>query len=91
MLQLSVPVLAGPVPSPALQTQRPRGLLYPPCHSSFLALIPPVIPCPCFSSGDVTWECVRDHLMSFTYSSWIYLQNATLALKNWALAMISGH
>ncbi|XP_050834311.1 transmembrane protein 214, partial [Serinus canaria] len=42
-------------------------------------------------SGDVTWECVRDHLMSFTYSSWIYLQNATLALKDWALAMISGH
>ncbi|KAL2308108.1 hypothetical protein Nmel_001107 [Mimus melanotis] len=42
-------------------------------------------------NGDVTWECVRDHLMSFTYSSWIYLQNATLALKNWALAMISGH
>ncbi|XP_066402076.1 transmembrane protein 214 [Molothrus aeneus] len=42
-------------------------------------------------SGDVTWECVRDHLMSFTYSSWMYLQNATLALKNWALAMISGH
>lgn len=42
-------------------------------------------------NGDVTWMCVRDHLMSFTYSSWIYLQNATLALKNWALAMISGH
>ncbi|NXA00506.1 T214B protein, partial [Nesospiza acunhae] len=42
-------------------------------------------------SGDVTWECVRDHLMSFTYSSWMYLQNATVALKNWALAMISGH
>ncbi|NWQ71783.1 TM214 protein, partial [Neopipo cinnamomea] len=42
-------------------------------------------------NGDVTWECVRDHLMSFTYSSWIYLQNTTLALKNWALAMISGH
>ncbi|XP_072782301.1 transmembrane protein 214 isoform X1 [Taeniopygia guttata] len=42
-------------------------------------------------NGDVTWECVGDHLTSFTYSSWIYLQNATLALKNWALAMISGH
>ncbi|NXR63330.1 T214B protein, partial [Rhadina sibilatrix] len=41
--------------------------------------------------GDVTWECLRDHLTSLTYSSWIYLQNATLALKNWALAMISGH
>ncbi|NXF75682.1 TM214 protein, partial [Sclerurus mexicanus] len=42
-------------------------------------------------NGDVTWECIRDHLTSFTYSSWIYLQNTTLALKNWALAMISGH
>ncbi|NXM76030.1 T214B protein, partial [Serilophus lunatus] len=42
-------------------------------------------------NGDVTWECVREHLTSFTYSSWIYLQNTTLALKNWALAMISGH
>ncbi|NWU86776.1 TM214 protein, partial [Onychorhynchus coronatus] len=42
-------------------------------------------------NGDMTWECVRDHLTSFTYSSWIYLQNTTLALKNWALAMISGH
>ncbi|NXQ16342.1 T214B protein, partial [Peucedramus taeniatus] len=40
--------------------------------------------------GDVTWECLRGHLTSFTYSSWIYLQKATLALKDWALAMISG-
>ncbi|XP_074942434.1 transmembrane protein 214 [Phalacrocorax aristotelis] len=41
--------------------------------------------------GEVTWDCVREHLASFTYSSWIYLQNTTLAVKNWALAMISGH
>uniref|UniRef100_A0A8C5J0G2 Transmembrane protein 214 n=1 Tax=Junco hyemalis TaxID=40217 RepID=A0A8C5J0G2_JUNHY len=41
-------------------------------------------------SGDVTWQCVREHLMSFTYSSWLYVQDATLALKDWALAMISG-
>ncbi|NXP07261.1 TM214 protein, partial [Thinocorus orbignyianus] len=42
-------------------------------------------------SGEVSWDCLRDHLTSFTYSSWIYLQNTTLAVKNWALAMISGH
>uniref|UniRef100_H9H1Y4 Transmembrane protein 214 n=1 Tax=Meleagris gallopavo TaxID=9103 RepID=H9H1Y4_MELGA len=46
---------------------------------------------PLFGSGEVSWDCVREHLSSFTYSSWIYLQNTTLALKNWALAMISGH
>ncbi|POI19743.1 hypothetical protein CIB84_016512, partial [Bambusicola thoracicus] len=44
-----------------------------------------------FGSGEALWDCVREHLSSFTYSSWIYLQNTTLALKNWALAMISGH
>uniref|UniRef100_A0A8C3K8L2 Transmembrane protein 214 n=1 Tax=Calidris pygmaea TaxID=425635 RepID=A0A8C3K8L2_9CHAR len=42
-------------------------------------------------SGEVSWDCVRDHLTSFTYSSWVYLQNTTLAITNWALAMISGH
>ncbi|XP_074676541.1 transmembrane protein 214 isoform X1 [Strix aluco] len=41
--------------------------------------------------GEVSWACVRQHLTSFTYSSWIYLQNTTLAVTNWALAMISGH
>ncbi|NXC22500.1 T214B protein, partial [Corythaeola cristata] len=41
--------------------------------------------------GEVSWGCVREHLMGFTYSSWIYLQNTTVAVKNWALAMISGH
>ncbi|XP_052548036.1 transmembrane protein 214 isoform X2 [Tympanuchus pallidicinctus] len=42
-------------------------------------------------NGEVSWDCVREHLSSFTYSSWLYLQKTTLALKNWALAMISGH
>uniref|UniRef100_A0A8C3K9V8 Transmembrane protein 214 n=1 Tax=Calidris pygmaea TaxID=425635 RepID=A0A8C3K9V8_9CHAR len=48
---------------------------------------------PCWGgrSGEVSWDCVRDHLTSFTYSSWVYLQNTTLAITNWALAMISGH
>lgn len=44
-----------------------------------------------FGSGEALWDCVREHLSSFTYSSWIYLHNTTVALKNWALAMISGH
>uniref|UniRef100_A0A8C0GTR4 Transmembrane protein 214 n=1 Tax=Chelonoidis abingdonii TaxID=106734 RepID=A0A8C0GTR4_CHEAB len=42
-------------------------------------------------NGEVSWDCLRKHLTSFTYSSWLYLQNTTLAIKNWALAMISGH
>uniref|UniRef100_A0A452HYA0 Transmembrane protein 214 n=1 Tax=Gopherus agassizii TaxID=38772 RepID=A0A452HYA0_9SAUR len=46
---------------------------------------------PYSSSGEVSWDCMRKHLTSFTYSSWLYLQNTTLAIKNWALAMISGH
>ncbi|NWR53847.1 TM214 protein, partial [Bucorvus abyssinicus] len=41
--------------------------------------------------GEVSWGCMGEHLMSFTYSSWIYLQNTTVAVTNWALAMISGH
>ncbi|XP_069461637.1 transmembrane protein 214 [Ambystoma mexicanum] len=42
-------------------------------------------------SGEVTWDCMKTHLTSITYASWTYLQNTTLALKNWALAMISSH
>ncbi|XP_037989539.1 transmembrane protein 214 [Motacilla alba alba] len=41
-------------------------------------------------SGEVTWQCVRDHLTSFTSSCWVFLRNAALALKDWALAAISG-
>nr|XP_023969555.1 transmembrane protein 214 [Chrysemys picta bellii] len=58
-----------------------------------LELIPQDLSC-LFSycpRGEVSWDCMRKHLTSFTYSSWMYLQNTTLAIKNWALAMISGH
>ncbi|NXJ86607.1 T214B protein, partial [Trogon melanurus] len=41
-------------------------------------------------NGELSWNCVREHLVSFTYSSWVYVQNTTLTVKNWALAMISG-
>eukprot|EP00075_Anas_platyrhynchos_P022064 XP_027311317.1 transmembrane protein 214 isoform X1 [Anas platyrhynchos] len=41
--------------------------------------------------GEVSWACLRAQLSSLTYSSWAYLQNTTLAVTNWASAMISGH
>ncbi|NWS78639.1 TM214 protein, partial [Crotophaga sulcirostris] len=42
-------------------------------------------------SGESSWSCVREHLASFTYSAWIYLENTTVSVTNWALAVISGH
>ncbi|XP_063771017.1 transmembrane protein 214 [Pseudophryne corroboree] len=42
-------------------------------------------------NGEVTWDCTKGHLTSVTQSSWAYLQNTTLAIKNWAVAMISSH
>ncbi|XP_066482875.1 transmembrane protein 214 [Tiliqua scincoides] len=37
------------------------------------------------------WDCLRRQLMSLTHSSWTYLQDATVAIKDWALSVISGH
>uniref|UniRef100_A0A8D0HK46 Transmembrane protein 214 n=2 Tax=Sphenodon punctatus TaxID=8508 RepID=A0A8D0HK46_SPHPU len=42
-------------------------------------------------NGDVSWDCLRQQLVSLTHSSWTYLQNTTIAVKDRALAMISGH
>ncbi|MEE6473485.1 hypothetical protein FKM82_010049 [Ascaphus truei] len=42
-------------------------------------------------NGEVSWDCMKSHMSSITNSSWTYLQNTTLAIKNWALAMISSH
>ncbi|KAM9317205.1 transmembrane protein 214 [Gastrophryne carolinensis] len=42
-------------------------------------------------NGKVTWDCTRDHLTSFTQSSWTFVQNTTLAIKDWAMAMMSNH
>lgn len=52
---------------------------------------PPLTPAPRSCSGEVSWACLRAQLSSLTYSSWAYLQNTTLAVTNWASAMISGH
>ncbi|KAM6432732.1 transmembrane protein 214 [Rhynochetos jubatus] len=43
-----------------------------------------------FARGELSWECVSEHLTSLAASSWAYVRNAALALQNWALAGISG-
>ncbi|KAM4771391.1 transmembrane protein 214 [Rhinophrynus dorsalis] len=40
-------------------------------------------------NGEVSWDCVKGQVSDISHSSWTYLQNTTLAIKNWALAMIS--
>ncbi|NXX99656.1 T214B protein, partial [Centropus bengalensis] len=42
-------------------------------------------------NGESSWSCVREHLANVTYSTWIYLENTTVSVTNWALAVISGH
>ncbi|XP_039604247.1 transmembrane protein 214 [Polypterus senegalus] len=42
-------------------------------------------------NGEVSWLCVQNHLINFTDSSWSYLQNRSIAVKNWALDLISRH
>ncbi|NXF39472.1 T214B protein, partial [Nyctibius bracteatus] len=40
--------------------------------------------------GTVSWRCVAEHLAGLTYASWVYLRNMTLAVTDWAAAVISG-
>ncbi|KAK6490022.1 transmembrane protein 214-A-like [Huso huso] len=39
--------------------------------------------------GEVSWPCVQDHLVYISMSTWTYLQNTTIAVKNWAFSMLS--
>ncbi|XP_003228226.3 transmembrane protein 214 [Anolis carolinensis] len=41
--------------------------------------------------GESSWDCLRDQLTNLTLSSWTFLQDTTVAIKDWALAIISGH
>ncbi|XP_061481924.1 transmembrane protein 214 isoform X2 [Rhineura floridana] len=41
-------------------------------------------------SGEGSWDCLWKHLASLTHSSWTYLQDTTVAIKDWAVAIISG-
>ncbi|KAJ6661158.1 hypothetical protein lerEdw1_015294 [Lerista edwardsae] len=38
-----------------------------------------------------SWDCLRRQLANLTHSSWTYLQDATIAIKDWALSIISRH
>lgn len=42
-------------------------------------------------NGQVTWDCTRSHFTNITQSSWTLLQNTTLAIRDWAVAMVSSH
>uniref|UniRef100_A0A4X2M110 Transmembrane protein 214 n=1 Tax=Vombatus ursinus TaxID=29139 RepID=A0A4X2M110_VOMUR len=39
--------------------------------------------------GDVTWDCIKTQLSKFAHWTWLCLQDITIALVDWALAMIS--
>nr|XP_028581168.1 transmembrane protein 214 [Podarcis muralis] len=42
-------------------------------------------------NGEGSWECLRKHVTSLSHSSWTYLQDTTVAIRDWALAIVSGH
>uniref|UniRef100_A0AAY4CU90 Transmembrane protein 214 n=1 Tax=Denticeps clupeoides TaxID=299321 RepID=A0AAY4CU90_9TELE len=40
-------------------------------------------------NGEVSLLCVQNHVMSFTNSTWLYLQDTTAAIKSWAQDLLS--
>ncbi|XP_017566200.1 transmembrane protein 214 isoform X1 [Pygocentrus nattereri] len=40
-------------------------------------------------NGEVSLHCMQNHLMAFTNSTWIYLQDTTTALRSWAQELLS--
>ncbi|KAG8430764.1 hypothetical protein GDO86_020039 [Hymenochirus boettgeri] len=40
-------------------------------------------------NGKVSLDCLKGQVSNISHSSWVYLQNATMTLKNWAMSMIS--
>ncbi|XP_015203371.2 transmembrane protein 214 isoform X1 [Lepisosteus oculatus] len=40
-------------------------------------------------NGEVSMPCIQNHLISISNSTWTYVQNTTLAVKNWAFAIMS--
>ncbi|XP_042336250.1 transmembrane protein 214 isoform X2 [Sceloporus undulatus] len=42
-------------------------------------------------NGEGSWDCLRKQLTRLTLSSWSFLQDTTVAIKDWALAIISDH
>uniref|UniRef100_A0A8C9SQZ8 Transmembrane protein 214 n=1 Tax=Scleropages formosus TaxID=113540 RepID=A0A8C9SQZ8_SCLFO len=42
-----------------------------------------------YCSGEVSLPCVQNHVISITNSTWTFLQDTTLAIKNWAVELLS--
>uniref|UniRef100_A0A8C9W7M7 Transmembrane protein 214 n=1 Tax=Scleropages formosus TaxID=113540 RepID=A0A8C9W7M7_SCLFO len=40
-------------------------------------------------NGEVSLPCVQNHVISITNSTWTFLQDTTLAIKNWAVELLS--
>uniref|UniRef100_A0A4W3H340 Transmembrane protein 214 n=1 Tax=Callorhinchus milii TaxID=7868 RepID=A0A4W3H340_CALMI len=41
--------------------------------------------------GEISWDCVKNHFINSSHFTWSYVQNTTIAVKNWASSMISNH
>ncbi|XP_025907903.1 transmembrane protein 214, partial [Nothoprocta perdicaria] len=67
-----------------------RGCLLPLLQCVAAALERAWQRCVASCSGALSWAGVTEQLASVTYGSWSYLHNTTLALRDWALAVISG-
>ncbi|KAG8122948.1 hypothetical protein E2320_018506 [Naja naja] len=44
-----------------------------------------------FCNGEGSWICLKIHLTNLIQSSWTYLQDTTVAIKEWAVSIISRH
>uniref|UniRef100_A0A1W7RCE0 Transmembrane protein 214 n=1 Tax=Agkistrodon contortrix contortrix TaxID=8713 RepID=A0A1W7RCE0_AGKCO len=44
-----------------------------------------------FCNGEGSWTCLKMHLTNLIQSSWTYLQDTTVAIKDWAVSIISRH
>ena len=42
-----------------------------------------------FCSGEVSLLCIQNHMVSFTNSTWIYLQDTTASIRDWAQELLS--
>uniref|UniRef100_F6RPR6 Transmembrane protein 214 n=1 Tax=Ornithorhynchus anatinus TaxID=9258 RepID=F6RPR6_ORNAN len=66
-----------------------QHLLLPLWHGLLILLASAHRLCQETCKGDVTWDCVMGQLSSAIHWVWLCLQNTTIALKNWTLAMMS--
>ncbi|KAG7460797.1 hypothetical protein MATL_G00202680 [Megalops atlanticus] len=40
-------------------------------------------------NGEVSLHCVQNHVITITNSTWTYMQDTTVAIKNWAIELMS--